>query len=147
MPLPGFDGFTGCSFGLEIDGVTLKGISEVSGLRMEHDVIEVEQSTPDGRFVLKKLPGRWKAGECTLTRPVSSDVGFQDLIQKSHSSPADGARKGGAIIVFDAEGQEVKRYAVTDAWPKSVEIGTLEAGDTNVLTEKLVLAYETLEIG
>ena len=41
-------------------------------------------------------------------------------------------------------GQPVKRYKLTAAWPKSLEIGTLKAGDTSVLTEKLVLTYEKL---
>ena len=56
-------------------------------------------------------------------------------------------RKGGAIVVYDYEGQAVKRYKLTNAWPKSLEIGSLKAGDTSVLTEKLVLTYERLEVG
>ena len=51
------------------------------------------------------------------------------------------ARKGGAIIVFDYEGNPIKRYNLTNAWPKSLEIGSLKAGDTNVLTEKLTIVY------
>ena len=56
------------------------------------------------------------------------------------------ARKGGAIIVFDYEGNALKRYKLTNAWPKSLEIGSLKAGDTSVLTEKLVVTYERLEV-
>ena len=55
------------------------------------------------------------------------------------------ARKGGAIIVFDYEGNPIKRYNLTNAWPKSLEIGSLKAGDTNVLTEKLTITYEVME--
>ena len=36
------------------------------------------------------------------------------------------ARKGGAIIVFDYEGTAIKRYKLTNAWPKSLEIGIAE---------------------
>ena len=28
------------------------------------------------------------------------------------------ARKGGAIIVYDYEGNAIKRYKLTNAWPK-----------------------------
>ena len=56
------------------------------------------------------------------------------------------ARKGGAIIVFDYEGNAIKRYKLPNAWPKSLEIGSLQAGDTSVLTEKLVVTYERLEV-
>ena len=55
-------------------------------------------------------------------------------------------RKGGAIIVFDYEGSPVKRYKLTNAWPKSLEIGSMKAGDTSVLTEKLVLTCEAIEV-
>ena len=40
----------------------------------------------------------------------------------------------------------MKRYKLTNAWPKSLEIGALKAGDTSVLTEKLVVTYERLEV-
>jgi phage tail-like protein len=56
------------------------------------------------------------------------------------------ARKGGAIIVYDFEGAALKRYKLTNAWPKSLEITTLKAGDTSVLSEKLVVTYETLDV-
>ena len=55
-------------------------------------------------------------------------------------------RKGGAIIVFDFEGTAVKRYKLTNAWPKSLEIGSLKAGDTSYLSEKLVLTCESIEV-
>jgi phage tail-like protein len=146
MPPPEPDGFSGCSFGLEIDGVVIKSITEVSGLKMEQDVIEIKTNTADGGYVVKKLPGRWKAGECTLTRGFSRDDSFQKLIKDSQLAGSDDARMDGSIIVFDSEGEEVKRYTLTNAWPKSLEIEALKAGDTSVLTEKLVLAYETLEV-
>ena len=56
------------------------------------------------------------------------------------------ARKGGAIVVYDYEGNALKRYTLTNAWPKSLEISSLKAGDTSVLTEKLVVTYERMEI-
>ena len=55
------------------------------------------------------------------------------------------ARKGGAIIVYDYEGNAVKRYNLTAAWPKSLELSSMKAGDTSVMTEKLVLTYEKCE--
>ena len=54
-------------------------------------------------------------------------------------------RKGGAIVVYDYEGNPVKRYNLTAAWPKSLEISSMKAGDTSVMTEKLVITYEKCE--
>jgi len=146
MALPDLDTSVGHSFGIEIDGVVIKQISEVSGLKFEQDVIELKQNTPDGKYVIKKLPGRFKAGEVTLTRGLTADSSFEKWVKDSRFGKMGDARKGGAVIVYDYEGQAIKRYKLTNAWPKSLEIGSLKAGDTSVLTEKLVVTYEALEV-
>src|SRR4051812_42607360 len=126
MPLPEPDGSTGYSFGLEIDGVVIKNITQMSGLKIEQDVIESKENTADGGYVVKKLPGRWKAGECTLTRALGGDDSFQLLIKNSQlrgrTTPARAARSSSSIF----EGKEVKRYHLHNAWPKSLEIETLK---------------------
>jgi phage tail-like protein len=146
MALPDLDSSVGHSFGLEFDGITIKSITEVTGLKMEQDVIELKENSPDGKYVIKKLPGRWKAAEITLTRGLTSDQSFEKWIKDSQFGKMDSARKGGAIIVFDYEGSAIKRYKLTNAWPKSLEIGSMKAGDTSVLTEKLILTAERLEV-
>lgn len=145
MPLPDLDKAVGHSFGLEIDGVQIKQIQEVSGLKMEQDVIELKQNTSDGKYIIKKLPGRPKAGEVTLTRGLTDDQSFEKWVKASHLGKMGDARKNGAIIVYDYEGTALKRYKLTACWGKSLEIGALKAGDTSVLTEKLVVTYESME--
>ncbi|MFC6088378.1 phage tail protein [Saccharothrix sp. BKS2] len=146
MALPDLDTSVGHSFGLEVDGVAIKQINEVSGLKLEQDVIELKQNTADGKYIIKKLPGRPKAGEVTLTRGLTGDNSFEKWVKDAHFGKMGNARKGGAIIVYDYEGTAIKRYKLTNAWPKSLEIGSLKAGDTSVLTEKLVVTYEMMEI-
>src|SRR5262249_40554038 len=139
------DTSVGWSFGLDIDGIAIKQIQEVSGLKVEVDQIELKHNTKDGKYVNKKLPGRPKSGEVTLTRGLTDDSSFQDWMKKSHFGDMAGARKGGAIIVYDYMGAPLKRYKLTNCWPKSLEIGSLKAGDTSVLTEKLVITHEGCE--
>lgn len=146
MALPELDTSVGHSFGIEIDGVVIKQIQEVSGLKMEQDVIELKQNTADGKYMIKKLPGRFKAGEVTLTRGLTADQSFEKWVKDSRFGKMGDARKGGAIIVYDFEGSAIKRYKLTNAWPKSLEITTLKAGDTSVLSEKLVVTYESLDV-
>ncbi|MFB9371577.1 phage tail protein [Kitasatospora sp. NPDC001664] len=147
MALPDMDTSVGHSFGLEFDGVVIKQINEVSGLKMEQDVIELKQNTADGKYVIKKLPGRPKAGEVTLTRGLTADNSFEKWVKDSRFGKMSSVRKGGAIIVFDYEGNPIKRYVLVNAWPKSLEIGSLKAGDTSVLTEKIVITYEQMDVG
>ena len=146
MALGDLDTSVGHSFGLKFDGVTIKQINEVSGLKMEQDVIELKQNTDDGKYVIKKLPGRPKAGEVTLTRGLTDNNSFDKWIKDSRLGKMPNARKGGEIIVYDYEGQPIKRYRLTNAWAKSLEIGALKAGDTSVLTEKLVLTFEEMDV-
>ena len=146
MALPDLDSAVGHSFGLEFDGITIKSITEVTGLKMEQDVIELKENSSDGKYVIKKLPGRWKAAEITLTRGLTADQSFEKWIKDSQFGNMGNARKGGAIVCYDYQGNAMKRYKLTNAWPKSLEIGSLKAGDTSVLTEKLVLTVERLEV-
>ncbi|WP_214323256.1 phage tail protein [Nonomuraea sediminis] len=146
MALPDLDTAVAHSFGLEVDGIVIKQISEVSGLKMDQDVIELRQNTPDGKYVVKKLPGRPKAGEVTLVRGLTADNSFEKWAQEAQFGRMSNARKGGAIIVYDFENNPIKRYKLLNAWPKSLEISAMKAGDTNVLTETLVVTYEQMEV-
>ncbi|MEU3454610.1 phage tail protein [Micromonospora sp. NPDC006766] len=146
MPLPDFDSAVGHSFGLEVDSIVIRQITEVTGLKMEQDVIEYKSNTADGKFAVRKAPGAPKAGEVTLTRGLTADNSFERWIKDCRFGKMSAARKGGAIIVFDYEGLPIKRYKLTNAWPKSLEISSLKAGDTSVLTEKLVVTYEAMEV-
>jgi phage tail-like protein len=113
---------------------------------MEQDVIEYKQNTAaDGKYLVKKLPGRWKAGECTLTRALTDDQSFDKWVKDSQLGKMKDVRKNGFVIVYDYEGKAVKRYKLTNAWPKTLELSSMKAGDTSVLTEKLVLTYEKCE--
>jgi phage tail-like protein len=146
MPLPEGDSSVGHSFGLEFDGITIKSITEISGLKMEQDVVEYKENTDKGLYQIKRLPGRPKAPDITLTRGLTSDQSFEKWINDSRFGKMADVRKGGSVIVFDFEGKEVKRYKLTNAWPKSLEIGSLKAGDTSYLQEKLVLTCESIEV-
>lgn len=57
---------------LEVDGTVLAAFSEVSGLALELEVVETEQAAADGRMVVRRLPGRPKAGEVTPIRGLTS---------------------------------------------------------------------------
>jgi phage tail-like protein len=145
MALPDLDTSVGHSFGLEIDGIQIKQITEVSGLKMEQDVIELKQNTADGKYMVKKLPGRYKAGEVTFTRGLTGDNSFEKWIKDAQFGKMGNARKHGSVLIFDFEGNALKRYKLTNAWPKSLEISSLKAGDPTVVTEKLTVTVEKIE--
>jgi phage tail-like protein len=144
MALPDIDSSVGRSFSLEIDGVQIAGIAEVSGLALEQEVREIKETAADGTIIIRKLPGRRpSAGEVTLIRALTADQSFENWVKTLRSDPTT-ARKTGSINVFNVAGARLRRYRLVNAWPKSLEIGT-KAGDTSVITEKLTLLCERLE--
>src|SRR5215204_3645683 len=90
MALPDIDSSVGHSFSLEIDGVQIAGITEVSGLALEQDVIEIKETAADGTVIIRKLPGRPKAGEVTLIRRLTARAELRELGQDSAVRPGDG---------------------------------------------------------
>ncbi|HYO61918.1 MAG TPA: phage tail protein [Actinomycetota bacterium] len=147
MPLPQeFDSTVGWSFGFEFDNTVIKQIEEVSGLKLETDTIELKHNTGDGKYVNTFLPGRPKAGEITMTRGLTDDAAFQTWVKEVRLGDMKAARRGGAVIVYDYMGAPMKRYKLTNCWPKNLEIGTMKAGDTSVLTEKLTITYDSCEV-
>ena len=146
MALPDIDASVGHSFGLEVDGVFSSRISEVTGLTMERDVVETKEVGPDGTVIVRKIPGRWKSPEVTLTRGLTADTSFDAWVKGSRLGSADDVSRSGAVTVFDLSGALIKKYLLTKAWPKSLEIiGILGPGGTPTLGERLVLVCERIE--
>ena len=95
-------------------------------------MIELKQNTPDGKHDHQEAarPAEGRRGDAHPR--LTSDSSFEKWIKDSRFGKMGDARKGGAIIVYDFEGNAVKRYKLTNAWPKSLEVGALKAGDTSV---------------
>src|SRR5436309_12511767 len=111
MALAEFDKAVAHSYGLELDGIQIQQIQEVSGLKMEQDVVEAKMnSAAEGKFIIKKQPGRPKSGEVTLTRGLTDYNSFEKRVKDAHQGKMGSARKNGAIVIYDYEGTALKRY-------------------------------------
>jgi phage tail-like protein len=145
MPLPDLDDALGLSLSLELDGVTAGRIHGISGLAIEQDVVEVQEAGPDGKVVVRTHPAGFRSGEVVLSRPVGTDTAFQDWVAGS----ATGAtlRRQAAVVVSDAAGQVVKRYALLGAWARGLRVDSVGDAGGTVLTERLLVMYERVEVG
>lgn len=136
------DGGVGHSFGLELDGVRVAVLTEVTGLAWEREVIEMRDGADPG--VTRHLPGRIKAGEVTLTRGLTADRTFEQWLRDP--VPAVGQpRRTVALVVFDDRGRALVTFRLVNAWPSKLEIGGLRASGGAVLTEQLTLVSEAIE--
>ncbi|MFF4181842.1 phage tail protein [Streptomyces sp. NPDC001691] len=146
MSLQPGDALTTHNFGLQIDGVMVEYLQEVSSLSMEQDVIEYQQVSADGKPIIKKLPGVKKAGECTVTRGATQSSTFSEWIKQSIDGNMGSARKNASIIMMDYMDSPVKRYHLRNAWCTKVEVSAVKAGDASAMTEQVTITFEELVI-
>ncbi len=147
MAIDQFDGAVAHSFGLEIDGCQLHGITEVGGLKMDIDVIELRQNTADGKYVVSQLFGRKKeSNKLTFKRALTGESSFRSWARDSQLGDPKAARRNAACMVFDHSGQVIQRWILESAWVSSYTVNTLKAGDTQVMQEELQVTCNTLRL-
>ncbi|GIE81777.1 phage tail protein [Actinoplanes philippinensis] len=146
MSLQPGDALAAHNFGLQIDGVMVEYLQEVSGLSMEQDVIEYQQVSAAGRPITRKMPGVKKAGECSVTRGMTQSPAFNQWINESIAGNMASARKNATIMLMDYQGATVKRYNLRNAWCSRIETSGVRAGDASALTEQVTIVFEELVI-
>ena len=142
MALEEFDNAPANGFTVTIDGIEVPRVIEVSGLKHEVDKIELKQQTQDGKYVVRQLIGRPKAGEITVTRGLTESKTVTDWLKIVMEGDVAGARKTAAVALLDYKGETLKTYNFVNCWVKSVELNSLKAGATEQATEKFVICYD-----
>jgi phage tail-like protein len=142
MALGDFDNSSANGFTVTIDGIEVPRVIEVSGLKTEVDKIELKQQTQDGKYVVRQLIGRPKAGELTVTRGLTQSKTITDWLKTVMEGDVAGARKTAAVALLDYKGETLKTYNFVNCWVKSVELNALKAGATEQATEKFVICYD-----
>lgn len=132
-------------FQVELGGIAVESVQEVSGLSVEVDAIEVAQVTPSGQYLIKKLPGARKGGEVTITRGLDKSSAFSQWIEQVfEKGEIDEARKNISIIVTDSMNTPIRRMNLENAWVNKWEGPALKAGDATPATEKVNIVFETI---
>jgi phage tail-like protein len=139
------DAFAARNFAIEVDGTTIAQFTELSGLTSEMDVTELKENGPDGKLIIKKIPGSHKPPTLTLKRAKNVSL---DLY-KWHKAALDGkikdARKNGSVVLYDFESGEIARWNFVNAWPSKLSTGSLKAGSNDVVTEEATIVMESFE--
>jgi phage tail-like protein len=146
MSLQPGDALTSHNFGLQIDGVMVEYLAEVSGLTMEQDVITYTQNTQNGQNKIVNMPGTKKNGSCTVVRGMTQSSSFTQWINDSITGQMSTARKNATIIMMDYQSNPVKRYNLRNAWCSKIDTSTVKAGEASALTETVTIVFEELVI-
>ena len=144
-PGPKEDQFlVGSWFHIDLKKVTIEGITEVSGLNFEVNVVEYTQAFKDGSTVTKKRPGAVQFTEVTVKRPLSSDKSMWKWAKEIRDGHKD-YRQDGAIILYDIANKEVGRWTFENAWPSKWSASDLDVGTDDPITEEMTLVLEYLK--
>jgi phage tail-like protein len=133
-------------FTVTVDGIQIPKVNEVSGLKAEVDKIELKQQTSDGKYVVRQLIGRPKAGELTITRGLTDSKTITDWLKQVAQGDVAGSRKTASVALLDYAGAPIKTYSFTNCWVKSIEVNALKAGAAEQATEKFVICYDEVTV-
>ena len=133
----------GSWFSIELDKATITGITEITGLAVEIDVVDYTQVTTGGVTVNKKRPGTAKYSEVGIKRPLSADKSLWQWC-KSIRDGKDDYRADGAIVLYNIGNKEVGRWTFVNAWPSKWSASDLDVGSDDLIQEEVVLQIEHL---
>jgi phage tail-like protein len=134
-------------FGVQLGGVAVESVQEISGLTVDQAVVEVPGVTSTGRPFIKKQPGAFKGGEVTLTRGLDKSTALSEWINKTLNEGAVlDARQNLTIEVKDTQGNTVRRVDLMNAWASKWEGPSLKAGDTGAATEQVTITFEEIQV-
>ena len=135
-------------FGVQLGGITVESVQEVSGLSFNQDVVEVPGVTSTGQPFTKKQPGAVKGGQVTITRGLDQSGAFTQWINQTMNDGAvQAARQNLTIEIMDTQGNTVRRIDLMNAWASSWEGPSLQAGQSTGATEKVTIDFETVKLG
>lgn len=136
------DPYGAFNFLVEVDGLTVAGFSECSGLSAETAVIEYREGSDKGG--VRKLPGLTKFSNITLKRGLTTSRELWHW----HRTVVTGTveRRTGRIVVLDDARNPAASYRFVEAWPVKYEGPRLKATGNDVAIETLEIAHEGLEL-
>jgi phage tail-like protein len=144
-PGQGGDSLATHRFGVQLGGITVESVQEVSGLTFNQDVVEVPGVTSTGQPFIKKQPGASKGGQVTITRGLDqSDAFTQWLNQTMANGAVQAARQNMTIEMMDTQGNTVRRIDLMNAWASAYQAPSLQAGQATGATEQVTIEFETV---
>jgi len=136
------DPYGAFNFVVEIDGLTVAGFSECSGLSAETSVIEYREGSDRGG--VRKMPGLTKYANIVLRHGMTVS---RELWQW-HQAVASGSpsRRSGKITLLDEARTPVASFRFVEGWVARYEGPALKASGNEVAIETIEIAHEGLKL-
>jgi len=141
------DLMTTFKFALECGGVQLVTFQKCEGFGTETEIIEFKEATPDGKQIIRKVPGLPKWTDLKVTRRVDSNKELWKWRKMVVDGNIDEARRDCSIVIKDSMDTEVARWNITAAWPSNWEGPGLDAAGNEIAVEVCTITHEGLTQG
>lgn len=135
------DPYSAFNFLVEIDGVTVAGFSEASGLDDSTEVIEYRLG---GDPNLKKLPGLRTSSDIVLKRGWTDNRELWEWRRTVIDGHTE--RRAGVITLLNEGRESALRFQFREGWPCSWSGPIFNANRSAVAIETLVICHEGLEL-
>ena len=136
------DPYSAFNFLVEIDGVTVAGFSECSGLTTESDVIEYRDGDDD--ITVTKIPGLKKFTNISLKRGYTDSKelwAWRKLVMDGKTE-----RQNGSIILQNEAREPALRWNFKAGWPCKWEGPSLNAKNNETAIETMEICHEGLAL-
>jgi len=137
------DPYRGYNYRVEIDGLTVAGFSEASGLTWDTDPVEYRNGN-DRRMTVRKLSGLRKFSNITLKRGYTDDTQLFDWYRQNLNGAVD--RRNGAIILMNEDPEDVLRWEFEEGWVCKYTGPTMTATSNDVAIESVEICVEWIEM-
>jgi phage tail-like protein len=91
------------------------------------------------------VPGRMTWNNITLKRGITDAMDMWDWRKLVEEGKIDDARKNGAIVMFNQQGEPVARWEFINAWPSKLTGPTADATSNEAAIEELEITHEGYE--
>jgi phage tail-like protein len=134
------DPYSAFNFQVEIDGITVAGFSECSGLTTESDHIEYRTGRED--ITVRKLPALRKYPNIVLKRGYTTARELWEWRKLVINGQTN--RRSGSITLLDESRKPALTWEFREGWPCKWEGPTLNAKNNEVAIETLEICHEGL---
>jgi phage tail-like protein len=139
------DGLISSFFSLEITGKLVGAFREVTNMGSENAVVEDKSRGPDGKYIIKKIPGTLKWNDITLKQGLTDNMDMWKWRKLVEEGKVVDARANGSIVMYDTTGKPIARWDLKNCWPSKLTGPVGKADGNEVAVQELVLTHEGYE--
>jgi phage tail-like protein len=134
------DPLVGYHFAVSVAGAPAGYFPVVSGIGSANQVVE-QRLLADGLEIVRKIPGRVSWNDVLLERTISADLFFWAWRRQTELRTA-GYRRNIELLLIDADGRDVARWACKNAWPSRISAPRPKCGSGLLVAETITLVSE-----